>query len=103
MDKEWSGKKIVAYLAERRHEEISESLAYACDTWAFHFTHADNNTESAAELKDFFERHLLRWMDCLSILGKLRTAMDSLIKLEIWANVSDLLTVAANELHLQMN
>ena len=35
-------------------------------------------------LNDFFERHLLRWMDCLSILGKLEIAMDSLLKLKSW-------------------
>jgi hypothetical protein len=89
MDKEWSGKKTVSYLAERRCEDISESLAYACSSWSLHFTHADNNNTESAELKNFFERHLLRWIDCLSILGKLGTAMHSLHKLESWANVSD--------------
>ena len=81
MDKEWSGKGLVTYLVERRCEDISESLAYACSTWAFHFMHADNSKESS-ELKHFFENHLLKWIDCLSIIGKLRTAMDSLQKLE---------------------
>jgi len=90
MEKEWQGKKIVSYLAERKCGEISESLAYACGSWIFHFTEAYNNNESIG-LKDFFEKHLLRWMDCLSILGKLGTAVHSLHKLESWANVSDLL------------
>ena len=58
MDKEWSGKKSVPYLAERIYGDISESLAYACASWAFHFTHADN-TSGYAELKHFFEKHLL--------------------------------------------
>jgi TorA maturation chaperone TorD len=94
-----SGKKIVSYLAERRYEDIPEFLAYACGSWTFHFIHADNNAESA-ELKDFFERHLLRWMDCLSILGKLGTAMHSLHKLESWAKVSNLADSIADELYL---
>ena len=38
-------------------------------------------------------------MDCLSIKGKLGSAMDSLEKLESWANVSH--CVATDELHLQ--
>ena len=97
MEKEWTDKTDVPYLAQRKHEEISEPLAYACGSWAFHFTYADN-TNGSAELKDFFRRHLLRWMDCLSILGKLQTAIHSLHKLKFWANVSGL--VAVDELYL---
>jgi len=97
MDTEWSANENVPYLADRKYEEISESLAYACDNWAFHFTFADNNNGSD-KLKQFFQAHLLRWMDCLSILGKLGTAMHALHKLENWANVSNLLT--ANESYL---
>ena len=88
IDREWSNKKNVSYLAERRCEDISEYLGYACYSWTFHFTHADHNNGTDT-LKDFFERHLLRWMDCLSILGKLEIAMDSLLELKSW--VSDLL------------
>ena len=90
MDKEWSGRKDVPYLIERRCENISEALAYACSSWAFHFTIGKSNNQ-LAELKHFFETHLLRWMDCLSILGKLATAMVSLHKLKYWGIVSDLL------------
>ncbi|KAF8804277.1 hypothetical protein BYT27DRAFT_7340295, partial [Phlegmacium glaucopus] len=92
MDQEWSKKAVVSYLAERRHEEISEALAYACDSWAFHFTYADNDNGSD-KLKQFFQRHLLRWMDCLSILGKLGTAMHALYKLENWANTQNHLVI----------
>ena len=92
IEKEWSAKHDVPYLAKRNCKEISESLAYACGSWAFHFTYA-NNPNGAGELKDFFQRHLLRWMDCLSILGKLETAMHSLHKIGIWANVSGLQVV----------
>ncbi|KAF8809961.1 hypothetical protein BYT27DRAFT_7337039 [Phlegmacium glaucopus] len=84
MEKEWSEKERVSYLAERKCGEISESLAYACVSWVSHFIYADNNNE-IDELKHFFQRLLLRWMDCLSILGKLRMAMHLLHKLESWA------------------
>ena len=90
MDTEWSAKTKVSYLAERKCEEISESLAYACGSWAFHFTYTDSSN-GFDKLKHFCQTHLLRWMDCLSILGKLEIAMHALYKLEIWANVSDLL------------
>ena len=53
IEKEWSAKKDVPYLAERNCEEISESLAYACSSWAFHFAYGDNSN-GTAELKNFF-------------------------------------------------
>ena len=90
IDREWSSKKNVSYLAERKHSEISEYVGYACCSWAFHLTEADHSN-GCETLKEFFERHLLRWMDCLSILGKLEIAMDSLLKLKSW--VSELVVV----------
>ena len=93
MDKEWSGRKNVSYLAERRCGEISESLAYACCHWASHFTYTNNDAGSDI-LKHFFETHLLRWIDCLSIMGKLETAMHSLLKLK--SQVSGLITAKIN-------
>ena len=97
MEKEWSVEYEVPYLAKRKCEEISESLAYACGSWAFHFTYADIPNGSA-KLRVFFQKYLLRWMDCLSILGKLETAIYSLHKLGIWANVGGL--IAIDELYL---
>ena len=101
MDKEWSAEINVSYLAERRYGDISESLAYACSSWVLHFTYSGNDNNESAELKHFFQRHLLRWMDCLSILGKLGTAMNLLHKLEIWANVSN--SVVKDAWYLQEN
>ena len=98
MDKEWSEKINVAYLAERRCGDISESLEYACRSWVLHFTYADNNN-GTTEMRHFFQNHLLRWMDCLSILGKLGTAMNSLHKLQSWVKVSNL--VAEDGWYLQ--
>ncbi|KAF8815108.1 hypothetical protein BYT27DRAFT_7334103 [Phlegmacium glaucopus] len=92
MEKEWSEEERVSYLAERRCGDISESLAYACGSWVSHFTYADNNNE-IDELKHFFQRHLLRWMDCLSILGRLGMAMHSLHELESCTNAEKLLKV----------
>ena len=96
MNKVWSQETKICYLEERKCTEISESLAYACSNWTIHFTYKD--VGEPAELNDFFQKHLLRWMDCLSILGKLGMAMHSLIKLKIWANVSNS-NCYMNELH----
>ena len=87
MNKVWSEKEKIHYLEERNCTDISECLAYACSNWAIHFTYRDVGETS--ELNDFFGKLLLRWMDCLSVLGKLGTAMHSLNKLKSWANVSN--------------
>ena len=91
MEQAWSQRERVSYLADRKYEEISESLAYACDSWVLHFINAGKN--ESGELDNFFERHLLRWIDCLSILGKLETAMQSLQQLGSWAGVSDFVVI----------
>ena len=87
MNKVWPQDTKISYLEERKGTDISESLAYACSNWTIHFTYRD--VGEPAELNDFFQKHLLRWMDCLSIIGKLGTAMHSLNMLKIWANVSN--------------
>ena len=87
MNKVWSQETTISYLEERKGSEISESLAYACSNWTIHFTYRD--VGEPAKLNDFFRKHLLRWMDCLSILGRLGTAINSLGMLKNWANVSD--------------
>ena len=89
INKVWSQKAKICYLEERKCTEISESLAYACSNWTIHFTYKDMG--EPAELNDFFQKHLLRWIDCLSVLGKLGTAMHSLDRLKNWANVSMLI------------
>ena len=58
IDNEWSGRKDIPYLIERRCENISEALAYACSSWAFHLTNGESNNELAG-LEYFFDTHLL--------------------------------------------
>ena len=59
MDKEWSGRKDIPYLIERRCEDISEALAYACSSCAFHLTNGKSNNKLAG-LKHLFDTHLLQ-------------------------------------------
>ena len=87
MNKVWSQEVKICYLEERKCTDIPESLAYACSNWTMHFTYHDLGEPD--ELNDFFQKHLLRWIDCLSVLRKLGIAMYSLDKLKNWANVSN--------------
>ena len=62
--------------------KISEALKYSCIYWAAHLAEAnvvsDLDTVLVNALRAFLHKHLLHWMECLSILSKLRTGVKSL-------------------------
>jgi hypothetical protein len=65
-------------------EHISEGLAYACMYWASHLTAASKEEIRQADdvrepLNVFLRDHILRWMECLSLLGRLSTGSFSSI------------------------
>jgi hypothetical protein len=73
------------------NDHISEGLAYACTYWASHV--ADTQIQGGmrdnllAALNQFFDKNVLQWIECLSLIGKLETAMNILQRLESWAKV----------------
>jgi ABC-type dipeptide/oligopeptide/nickel transport system ATPase subunit len=77
-------------LAERRNRLISEELRYACVYWMSHLasirTSVDVN-ELEAELNSFCTRHLLQWIETLSIVRELRSAVEGLPVICAWLKV----------------
>ncbi|KAF8236925.1 hypothetical protein L208DRAFT_575613 [Tricholoma matsutake] len=69
-------------------DRIPEALAYACINWASHVANIKSG-EVAREVWDalyrFFDEKLLQWFECLSLLTRLGDAVNSLQKLEAWA------------------
>jgi hypothetical protein len=60
--------------------------------WASHLTGTGTegiqNTDEVHHLLDVFLRnHVLHWMECLSLLGQLRVAIESLRVIEGWVLV----------------
>jgi hypothetical protein len=70
---------------------IPEGLAYACVFWTSHLASAKIRHENEVYelLNRFLRDHVLHWMECLSLLGRLDVAIDSLRTLEGWALVRD--------------
>ncbi|THU80992.1 WD40 repeat-like protein [Dendrothele bispora CBS 962.96] len=63
--------------------KISASLKYACIFWASHLTEIEVPTSGLMDaLDDFLREHLLHWIECLSILGELRTGVNSLLTMK---------------------
>jgi NACHT domain len=75
-------------LPARRELCIAAPLLYACSSGAKHIqlsSQAGGNTSSALTLvNDFFTRHLLSWLEVLSIEEHLHTAIYSLHDVRLW-------------------
>jgi hypothetical protein len=70
-------------LAERRNRLISEELRYACVYWMSHLASASIRTsvdvnELEVELNSFCTYRLLQWIEALSIVQELRSAVEGL-------------------------
>jgi hypothetical protein len=80
--------KDVEDLDDRRKEHIGEALEYACRFWTHHVSLASKTGEEIGPmldlLQDFFEHRFLFWIEVLSILEDLGTAMYSLRRLQEW-------------------
>ena len=72
-------------------DRIPEELEYACINWASHLTNIEPRGEVAREVRvalyRFFDKKLLQWFECLSLLTRLHDAVSSLQKLEVWVKV----------------
>jgi nucleoside-triphosphatase THEP1 len=61
--------------------KISEALKYSCLHWAAHLAEVkDFNTVTVlvGTLRIFLHKHLLHWIECLSMLGELQAGLESI-------------------------
>ncbi|KAA1471984.1 WD40 repeat-like protein, partial [Dentipellis sp. KUC8613] len=65
-------------LSERVRQHIPLHLQYACRHWAFHMKHGMIDDSSLELLRIFCEKYMLRWLEVLSLLGELDTAVEAL-------------------------
>ena len=75
-------------LPARRELCIAAPLSYACSSWAKHLqlsSQAGGDTSSVLTLvNDFFTRHLLSWLEVLSVEENFHTAIYSLHNVRSW-------------------
>jgi hypothetical protein len=74
----------VADLEERLARAVPSELRYACQYWHIHLQHAGvfSNSGLLAALETFCARHLLHWVEVLSLMNKLpsaRVELESLL------------------------
>ena len=70
--------------------KISEALKYSCLYWASHFFEAQlSQVDLIDALDTFLHKHLLHWIECLSVLGEPQTGILSLRSVATALSVSD--------------
>jgi WD40 repeat protein len=76
-------------LPARIGRSVTEALRYACVSWPVHLVGSSSlsGTVSAA-LLDFCAKHLLHWLEVLSLLGELMPAEGHLPKMIAWCQVN---------------
>ena len=82
----------VSDLKERIERYIDPALRYACKSWHEHLvdrhtTSVETVSETTLALHRLLERHFLSWLEVLSILGAVRSAIDALQAAVDWLEV----------------
>jgi hypothetical protein len=75
-------------LQERISTNISPPLHYACRFWAFHLSHADPTAELHDLLEILYFKHLLAWIEVMSLLGLFVEIMGMIETAQEWISVS---------------
>jgi WD40 repeat protein len=66
---------------------VSDALEYACTFWLSHLAEANSLESLEDPVMEFFDELVLRWIECMSLLGKLDLAVMHLRKVEILEKV----------------
>jgi hypothetical protein len=70
---------------------IPEALQYSCTSWLVHLgcvLEAQKlSSLDESQVLHFFDKHVLHWIECMALLGKLEDAMYALYRIELSSNV----------------
>jgi hypothetical protein len=77
------------------NEVLPEATSYACISWIDHILNIADGAEAIADvLEQFLFRHLLHWLEAMSILKKSRTTVASVRCLLDWLKVCRLFSLS---------
>lgn len=69
------------------HRELPEDVAYACVYWVEHVCLVADPRVILAKVEAFVFKHMLHWLECMSILQKYAEAVGILQRLLLWVQV----------------
>jgi hypothetical protein len=75
---------------KRADKNISQALQYACRSWHKHLVNepTDKRHKITSALHCLLEKKFLFWLEVLSVLGAVRSAVDALKVVAEWTKVS---------------
>ena len=88
-------------------EHISDALAYACIFWPYHVSQCKKDDDGIQEdihkaMMQFFDCTVLIWIECMGLIGELKSAVEGLRLLETGAKVRFLITYTGTDALLRM-
>ncbi|KAG1747702.1 hypothetical protein EDB19DRAFT_282546 [Suillus lakei] len=66
-------------------EVLPEDVTYSCIFWIEHVCEIEGEESFFIEVYDFLMKHLLHWIETMSLLKKVRQTIKSLMRLEDWS------------------
>ncbi|KAI7768452.1 hypothetical protein LZL87_014310 [Fusarium oxysporum] len=70
-------------------EHMPLQLQYACMYWVYHQMKGEPKPNDEHEVYDFFMTHFMHWLEAMSLLGRAKECLDSLMSLTRWLEVSE--------------
>ncbi|KAJ4102542.1 hypothetical protein NW769_010164 [Fusarium oxysporum] len=72
----WPGTQRTEIPSLRVASCISDELQYACRHWAYHFQKIETPLINLDEVFVFLQKHLLHWLEALSLVGRFRESIQ---------------------------
>ncbi|KAI4170252.1 MAG: hypothetical protein LQ343_005135 [Gyalolechia ehrenbergii] len=71
-------------------DTFSPAVQYACRHWGDHAVRGNLVKNDHGSVHKFLQNHLLHWLECMSVIGRISEAIAALINLASMAEVGDL-------------
>ena len=84
LESSYLANKDVKDLLSSVDKHIPPALLYACRFWDDHLEHIDFETELFVQLRTFFEKKFLFWLEALSVTSNVGLASLALSALNVW-------------------
>ena len=75
-------------LQAKTSQHLSAALQYACKYWTRHLCQAEVDEALLTALEEFCVSHLLHWLEVLSLLGCVDTAVEALQSVQAYLEAS---------------
>ncbi len=84
LESSYLANKDVKDLRSRVDKHVPPALLYACRFWSDHLKHIDFETDLFIQLRTFFEKKFLFWLEALSLTSNVGLSSPALSALNVW-------------------